>query len=180
MRMVRFITSSLLLTAALGLSATASAYQFFVTIEGKSGPIKGESTQKGHEKSIVGNAFSYSVRAPRDLASGMASGKRQHGPVTFTKEWGAASPQLFQALVTNEVLKTVLFEFMQSAPTGEQQVYQTVTLTNASLSSLTRRASGANEPHELEDIGMTFQKIEIEDKIGHASASDDWDSSGKN
>lgn len=30
----------------------------------------------------------------RESASGMPTGKRQHAPVTFVKEWGAASPQL--------------------------------------------------------------------------------------
>lgn len=34
------------------------------------------------------------VVMPRDSGSGMATGKRQHKPVTFVKEWGAASPQL--------------------------------------------------------------------------------------
>lgn len=34
------------------------------------------------------------VIAPRDSASGMATGKRQYAPVKITKEWGAASPEL--------------------------------------------------------------------------------------
>jgi hypothetical protein len=34
------------------------------------------------------------VVSPRDAASGMATGKRQHKPITVVKEWGAASPQL--------------------------------------------------------------------------------------
>jgi len=34
------------------------------------------------------------VVTPRDSASGMATGKRQHAPVRITKEWNAASPQL--------------------------------------------------------------------------------------
>lgn len=34
------------------------------------------------------------IIAPRDSASGMPTGKRQHSPVTFVKEWGPASPQL--------------------------------------------------------------------------------------
>jgi len=34
------------------------------------------------------------VVTPRDAASGMATGKRQHAPVRITKEWNAASPQL--------------------------------------------------------------------------------------
>lgn len=34
--------------------------------------------------------------APRDVASGQASGKRTHHPVTFVKEWSAATPLLAQ------------------------------------------------------------------------------------
>ncbi len=34
------------------------------------------------------------MKGPRDAASGQASGKRQHKPVEFVKEWGAATPQL--------------------------------------------------------------------------------------
>ena len=34
------------------------------------------------------------VVAPRDSASGMATGKRQYAPVKIVKEWGAASPEL--------------------------------------------------------------------------------------
>ena len=37
---------------------------------------------------------SYEVKGPRDVATGQASGKRQHGSITIVKEWGAASPQL--------------------------------------------------------------------------------------
>ena len=36
---------------------------------------------------------SYEVK-PRDSASGMATGKRMHKPLTVVKEWGPASPQL--------------------------------------------------------------------------------------
>jgi len=36
----------------------------------------------------------YSVKSPRNSASGQASGKRMHKPITITKEWGPATPQL--------------------------------------------------------------------------------------
>jgi hypothetical protein len=39
-------------------------------------------------------AAHYNVKSPRDSASGMASGKRTHHPVTFVKEWGPSTPQL--------------------------------------------------------------------------------------
>lgn len=45
---------------------------------------------------------SYAV-APRDIATGMATGKRQHAPITVLKEWGAASPQLSAMKPTYDV-----------------------------------------------------------------------------
>ena len=47
----------------------------------------------------------YQVKGPRDAASGMASGKRQHKPVTFVKEWGPASPMLMAMKPTYDVKK---------------------------------------------------------------------------
>jgi hypothetical protein len=52
----------------------------------------------------VQQAF-YTVRSPRDSASGMASGKRQHKPVTFVKEWGPATLQLRTMKTTYDVKK---------------------------------------------------------------------------
>lgn len=34
------------------------------------------------------------IVSPRDAATGQASGKRTHHPVTFVKEWGPATPKL--------------------------------------------------------------------------------------
>ena len=37
---------------------------------------------------------SHTITSPRDLATGQASGKRQHQPFRITKEWSASSPTL--------------------------------------------------------------------------------------
>ena len=50
-------------------------------------------------------AAHYTVKSPRDSASGMASGKRTHHPVTFVKEWGPATPQL-KAMTPTYDIKT--------------------------------------------------------------------------
>jgi hypothetical protein len=50
------------------------------------------------------SAAHYNVKAPRDSASGMASGKRTHKPLTFVKEWGAGTPQ-FRAMKVQWDLK---------------------------------------------------------------------------
>ena len=48
----------------------------------------------------------YQVKSPRDAASGMASGKRTHKPLTFVKEWGPPTPQLSAVKPTYDI-KTI-------------------------------------------------------------------------
>jgi hypothetical protein len=43
---------------------------------------------------VLKSAAIHTVNAPRDASSGMPTGKRQHNPVVFVKEWGAATPEL--------------------------------------------------------------------------------------
>ena len=149
------------------------AYEFYVTIEGtKQGKFKGDSQSKGHEEQIAGLAFDYEVTSPRDPASGQATGKRQHRPVTITKHWDAATPQLFQALVTNEVLKSVLIEFVKTSLNGEDSVYHRISLTDATIADIHQHANA--DTHELEDISFTVREIEIENVEGKTSATDSW------
>jgi len=78
------------------------AHEFYVTVEGsKQGKLKGESPREQHKDKLPGLGFHYSVSSPRESGSGQATGRRIHQPVSFVKEWGAATPQLFQALTTN-------------------------------------------------------------------------------
>jgi type VI secretion system secreted protein Hcp len=149
------------------------AYEFYVTIEGsQQGKLKGDSKRKAHKGAITGLAFEYAVTSPRDAGSGQATGRRQHSPITITKRWGAATPQLFQALVTNELLKSVLIEFVKTSPQGKEVVYHTVKLTNANVVSIEQYANP--EDRELEEVSISFQKIEIDNKDGGTSAVDDW------
>jgi type VI secretion system secreted protein Hcp len=157
------------------------AYEFYVTIEGtKQNAFKGESIRDDHKAKIAGLAYQHQIIAPRDISSGQASGSRQHGPVIITKEWGAASPQIFQALVTNEVLKSVLIEFYATSAEGVQEVYHTVKLINAMVSKISQSTGSSSktenslDTHELEEISFTYQRIEMENIIGKTSAVDDW------
>jgi type VI secretion system secreted protein Hcp len=149
---------------------------FFVTIVGrKQGKFKPEGV--GAAGKIKGLAFHYEVASPRDSASGQASGKRQHSPVSFVKAWGAASPQLFQAAVTNEVLDSVLFEFVETTPDGKEAVFQTVKLANAFVASIkldAKAAPGGHELQDVEEVSIVFQSIEMENLTGKTAAADNW------
>ena len=153
---------------------------FFVTIHGaKLGVFKGASTNAMHLNKIEGLRFSLQLNAPHDTATGQATGKRQYLPVTFTKLWDITSPQLFTAASTNEVLTEVLFEFVKIGPDGKESVYQTVKLTQASISSVRQYlgvpgSGDPTDPRPLEDVSFAFRKIEITNNEIKTSFADDW------
>jgi type VI secretion system secreted protein Hcp len=157
------------------------ATKFFATVTGaKQGAFKGETTQKGREGKIQGVAFTYGVLSPRDLTSGLPTGKRQHQPIVFTKEWGVSSPQFYTAIYTNENLPTVLFEFFVTNPAGVEVLNHTIKLTNASISAIRQtlpdnQPVGSHDPRELQEISFTFQKIDIVSIDGGTEAVDDWE-----
>jgi type VI secretion system secreted protein Hcp len=162
------------------------AYEFYLKVEGsKQGKFKGDGISSKHKDEISGLKFHYEVMSPRDAATGQASGKRQHKPIMVTTEWGAFSPQLFQALTTNETLKKVDISFYKTNKMGEEQVYSTMKLTNANVTGakfyggIEDGADGSSAKHasvggghELTEWSFTFQKIEFEAE--KSMAVDDW------
>jgi type VI secretion system secreted protein Hcp len=153
------------------------AYQFYLTVKGqKQGEFKGEGRRKGK---IEVRGFEHTITSPRDTATGQASGKRQHSPLKIYKEWGPATVQFFEALVTNENLTSVHLEAYRPNPAGKEEVYFTITLTDATVSSLHEVLDNAlhgsvNDTHELEVIEFTYRKIEVTNKVSNTSAVDDW------
>lgn len=136
--------------------------EFYVKVEGtKLGWIKGESKIKTHPDWIRGYAYESGITSPRDPATGQATGKRVHEPLTFLKQVDRSSPLLAQALATNEALNAVQFQFVRADPaTGVSFVFYEVRLTNAMVSSLhvgdTLGTSGA--VHET--VAFTYQTID--------------------
>jgi type VI secretion system secreted protein Hcp len=161
------------------------AYEAYISINGsKQGKFKGNSSKSGRHGWIEVVSFSYGVQSPRDAATGLASGKRQHKPVSFGLDTGLVSPQIFQALVSNEVLTDVLIEFVDTNKDGKKYVRQNIKLSNATISSIRPQAivSHGSMTHghnvmidyETEVIGMTYHPIEWTWVNGGKTASDDW------
>lgn len=155
------------------------SYEFYVTIEGtSSGKWKGESLRAKKDAAIPGFYFGSAVISPRDAASGQPTGKRRHEPVILRKKVGAATPLFAKALTTNEVLKSVLFEFVRTDDKGGEVVFFTLTLKGATVSSqrlYLPEVSGDNHHLELsEEIAFTFQSIEWSHKEAKTMHTDDW------
>ena len=158
------------------------AVKFYATVIGaRQGTFKSEGTQGGLGKGkIPGVDFAYGVAIPHDAATGAVIGRRQHQPVVLTKEWGASSPQFYQAAFTNEVLTSVTFEFIVVGGKGKEMIDHTIKLTNATISAGEQSLQNgqAGEPlvdsRDLQSISFFFQKIDITSISGGTEAMDDW------
>ena len=148
----------------------------------KQGVVKGSVTQKGKEGMIAAFAFHHEITLPRDVSSGMATGKRIHKPVTITKEVDLSSAKLLLALVTNERLKQVVINFwhprkMGGAGGASYEVnYYRVTLTNAAISNISQdKPAGADmNASVIEKLELVYEKIEWQYLEGsNIIASDD-------
>jgi type VI secretion system secreted protein Hcp len=157
-------------------AATGQADTIYVSIKGmKQGAFKGEVLQKGFEGKIAALKFQYELVSPRDPVTGQLTSRVQHKPVMITKEWGAASTQLFQALVTNELLSEVIIDFVGADPkTGAMALSHSIKLTNVLVADI----SQSTEPittggvRLLEDVAFVFGTIDIIDVRSNTTSRD--------
>jgi type VI secretion system secreted protein Hcp len=152
-----------------------------MTLKGQtSGEIKGSCTQKGRDGSILLFAFDHDILSPRDIASGLPTGKRQHKPVLVTKEIDKSSPLLYTVLCNNENLTEVVFKFWKPSASGKEVQYYTIKLTNANIAARKTYfpnmliAENTKLPH-LEEVAFTYQKIEWTWEDGGITSEDDWE-----
>jgi type VI secretion system secreted protein Hcp len=182
----RFAMAITLISAAMAFADPAAAESnAYMRVKGlKQGEIKGSVVQKGREGQIMVIAMDHAITSPRDAASGLATGKRQHGALMIAKELDRSSPQLRTALVNNEVLSEVVLMFWQpqlraATGMGSEVQYFTITLKNASISGI-REVMPNNKVSDLaqraayEEVQLTYQSITWTWNDGGITASDDW------
>ena len=171
-----------IIAVSLFISLSANSQTITLTAEGtKQGKFKGESTKSKFPDRIDIYGYVQEVTSPRDVATGMASGKRNHQPIILLKQSGASSPQFFQALTNNEILKKVVIDFYKNDATGAEINYYSVTLENVIVSGY-KQFVGPLENEKFnpannilyDETKLSFQKITIEDRVGKTMATDDW------
>ena len=158
------------------------ALNAYLKLKGQTqGDIKGSVTQKGREDKIMVIAVNHEIISPRDAASGLPTGKRQHKPLVITKELDKSSPLLYNVLVNNESLTEFELQFWQPSPTGAEKQHYTIKLTNANIASINFVMANNKHPElmrfaEYEEVAFTYQKIEWTWMDGGITAQDDWES----
>jgi type VI secretion system secreted protein Hcp len=138
----------------------------------KQGDFKGQSIKKGRKADNFDLYFyQYQIESPRDVHSGLATGKRMHHPIVVEGEVTAGYVNLQTAIQMNEVLTAVKFEFWKSIE-SKQTVWFTVELENGVMCAL-EEFTGP-DGRLLFAAAFTFQKITQTFVKGGYSVSDDW------
>jgi type VI secretion system secreted protein Hcp len=144
------------------------------------GEIKGSVTQAGREDSIMVIGFSHEIDSPRDAASGLPTGKRQHKPLTIIKEIDKSTPILMNVLVNNENITNLSLQFWQPSRSGKEFQYFTIELVNASIADIKQEMLDNAYPENMriaarEHVSFTYQKIIKTWTDGGISAEDNWE-----
>lgn len=172
------------LTAAVCATAAAPAHaqkglpfnrdpQMSVAIEGfRQGGFGGPTVQ------IPILKYDFNVVSPVILGGGggQQTGKRQYAPIVFQKLWDASTVQINRALVTGERLRSVTFTFFELNARGAVDVSFKVILRNAVFVSIHQHVGDTLKddslnPQRLEEIGVAFESISIEDPTNISSDS---------
>lgn len=134
--------------------------------------IKGDVTIKGREGTYAITSLKHSRTSPYDASSGLLTGQRQHAPLVFTTNVSQATPKLLQAQSNNENLTSCTFNFWRLSPSGLEQNYFRIKLTNAHIVryDLAGRPGGADSV----TFSLIYQHIQWTYVGGDLVASDDW------
>ena len=142
------------------------ALPFYMTVEGTSqGKIEGYCTATGHEAEIQCHALDQTILIPWNSKTGQPAGIRNHGPLKITKAFDKASPLLYKAMIEGERLTLVTLKFYRILPTGGQENYFSITLTDATIVEVRPHMLNHFDPElarydNMEDISFAYAQIE--------------------
>lgn len=135
-----------------------AAVDYFLKLDG----IDGETSQKGHEKEIELESWSFGETNGGTFAanSGGGAGKVSMQDFHFVMHVNKASPKLFEACATGKHIKTAKLTCRKAGET--QQEFYKVNFTDLLVSSYQTGGSAGSSVVPTDQISLNFSKIEIE------------------
>lgn len=139
--------------------------------------FKGECSRKGREG---WHELSMTMKSSFPVCpnTGKPKGSRERKPLVFTKQEGAASPNIFQAHLRHENIEKMVIEKVQRGADGKSEVVVTrITLEDGhvpSYSSFPGADAASDAPH-LEEFHVSYRKIKYENVIAKNATEEDWD-----
>lgn len=150
-----------------------------LTIVGPNGPIRGGSTARGREGTITVLAVSHALRSPRDVVTGVPSGRRQHHPIVVTKDVDRSTPILIDALAHNAVLPSWRLDVYATDPFGRLGPAYAIELGRAQVTDVTLLAGDIDANAVVprlprETVAFVYERITWTWRDGNVTTSDTW------
>lgn len=139
----------------------------------------GNVYQQGHEDEILVQEINHEVTTSTDPQSGQPSGQRVHKPFKFTSSINKATPLMYQALATGEMLPTVEVNWYRTSTEGKQEHFFTTKLEDATIVSINTVLPHAQDKEnenytQLIEVALAYRKIVWEHGVAGTAGSDDW------
>ena len=154
-----------------GPATDNSGQKVYISVLGK---VQGQFPGEGATTKIELTNFEMENVSPRDLATGQASGKRQHLPVLAQKPTGPATAQFFKAFTSNEQLTTVTFEVYKPGTGGALIQDYKIVLGNATIANFKQVYAAEGQKGFVDLLKFTYQSCEV--TVGGVTVSDTWPS----
>ncbi|MFR0716264.1 Hcp family type VI secretion system effector [Pseudomonas putida] len=134
---------------------------------------------EGHEDEILVQEIKHLISVPTDPQSGQPSGQRVHKPFTFTSSLNKATPLMYQALASGEMLPTVEINWYRTSVEGKQEHFFTTKLEDATIVEIStvlphaQRSENADFT-QLIEVSMAYRKIAWSHVTAGTEGADDW------
>ena len=151
-----------------------------LTLEGTNqGQIEGSCEMEGREGTILVEALNHEVSIPRDVQTGLATGKRVHHPLTVLKPIDKSTPLLYQALTSGEHLTNVEIKFYRIDEQGTEEHFFTTQLVDAIIVSIKPALGNCYDETTkklppLEEVSFTYRKAIWRWEPDGKESEDDW------
>ncbi len=133
----------------------------FLLVDGqKTGPIKGESTDKTYPGQIDVLGWSWGMSSSNAMGGASASAKAALSELRITKSVDAATTALMSVMRSNEVIKKAVLTVRKAG--GTQIDYFTLTIEKGRITALDVTSDPAGGPDLLEQMSIAFEKIEVQ------------------
>ncbi|PRN01941.1 hypothetical protein A0O30_24995 [Pseudomonas sp. LLC-1] len=161
----------------------------YISIEGKTqgnitaGAFTSESVGnvfvQGHEDEILVQEIKHQVTVPTDPQSGQPTGQRVHKPFVFTSSLNKATPLMYRALASGEMLPTVEVKWYRTSVEGTQEHFFTTKLEDATIVDINTVLPHAqnqknNNYTQLVEVALSYRKITWTHEAAGTLGSDDW------
>ncbi len=123
------------------------------------GPIEGSSERPSREGFVEAFGFGHEVRVPHDPGTGLPSGPRVHSPFKMVKLFDKATPGLYQALTTDEIVQ-VTIQWYRVDDAGSEQHYFTAELSDAHIVRIAPMMPTAQDPSLDPDSTDSYRHLE--------------------